>query len=527
MKDNTEKKIDDKTANKGRSQRRASRGRNNHKLKDPKNLESKSRGDDINDSSFYYAENELKEQLNNYSFNQFTGIPFDISYDATTLTSLQTSIPTIMRLDINPSAGSSLLNAGSKNVTDGVTRAGLKNYYILSANNAKTTNYAPEDVTMLIFAIASLLEMESFIQRILGTPYLFNVRNRSLPRQLVVTQNIDYDDLVAHMADYRIQFNILLQQLNKIPIPAGIRAFMKSSALYSNYYTDDTSPMAQMYVLRPYSYWLFDEANAKLETVTTPGTYGSPVTMSSLLSAMNTMISRLLNSATFNYIFSDILRIADKEGFKLLNFGLVPDSYVAPILYSEEFNLWIDNCIPFGVPNNSDTTVSTGDNDVVQDINNNTLYYAPVRNKWEIQVLEAIVNFNHNNPTTEEKVAATRLISSSYPVSDGSNTYEKLVTNTHYIVYISIFKPKDRNGYTLTANFKSEPFIRATDNGSAAEWFSELSKFKHAPRLIYEETIDGIKQALLSGDLDYYTTLSTNDLARMFDAEWITYLSLV
>lgn len=534
-KDNNEltNKECDKKSNYNRRSRSNTKSRQKKSDK-PKNL-GKTVGDDINNPTYYYSDNELLNQITNFSFNQFAGVPFDIGTITTGNTGkLKVGIPTIMSIKLNPSAGMASLRQGlledEVKVTDGVFKAGLKNYYMLSAGNAKTTNYQPQDVTMLIFALTSVMELISFTQRILGTPFIFNVRNRDLPKQLIESQGITYDDLVRNMADYRIRFNTLIQMLNKIPIPSNVKAFMKSSSMYSNYYTDDTSPMAQFYVMSPDYLWKFDETTepGRLNTVlVTSPTVGTHTALSNVLNTLENMINSILTSATFNFIFADILRLAEKGQMHILNYGLIPDGYVAPILYSHEFNLWIDNAVVLGNPVGTSGEGYTAGNSVEQYIDQNTLKYSPIftYNTENHMLTNYTVNFDTNNPSVEDKVAATRLLAGYYTFGTDA---VKAVCSTHYITSITV---KNDESYFSIMPFNIEGF----DSTKVAGWYKYqlrrldiLAKFKHAPHVhIYDKDITTEDQYVIdSGDYDYYTTVDIDYLRRMFDAEWLTYLCI-
>lgn len=523
------KKVENCSTNKGRQNRRnrnKSTNRSHKKSDDLKQL-STTRGDDINDSSYYYSDPLLLEQMTNYSFNQFAGVPFKVGNTIGSSAELQTSIPTIMLINVNPNAGMNITNTNF-DVTDGVYRAGLKNYYMLSAGNAKTTNYQPQDVTMLVFALASVMEHISFMQRILGTPYIFNIRNRDLPKTLLTAQGINYDDLVKNMANYRIRFNTILQMFNKVPVPSNVKAFMKSSSMYSNYYTDDTSPMAQFYVMKPDKLWIFNEDTEPsiLQPFGATNPVGSTTLFSDLLMRLESQINALLTSATFNYIFADILRLADKGSMHLMQYGLIPDGYVAPILYSEEFNLWVDNAILLRDPDGSTTDHSTGGNIVYDDIDHNSLKYSP-RFKYleSVELSEYVLNFNTNNPSIEDKVAATRLVAAYLHSETG---YAKAVCGTHYITSVDVLDGED---YVHLPEFNLQGYnTQTTPAGFATilRKFDVLSKFKHAPHIhVYDwDATDAAQMVYNSSNYDYYTTVDYNYLWRMFDAEWLTYLTI-
>lgn len=535
-----------KTDSKNRNTHSNSRGRKSNSNKSsntPKEDKLEVRARDINDSSYYYADPLLREQITNFSFNQYAGESFVISHEQDTtpgtFQQLSTGVPTIMRIELMPAAGATGSTTSDNYATDGVQRASLKNYVKLSASNAKTTNYQPQDITKLMLALSSIMEQLSFAQRILGSLNVFNQRNRDLPQMLVEMQGVQYSDLSAHYSDYLMKFNLIVTLFNKIPIPANVPIFRKSCQMFNNFYVDDTSPMAQIYMPCPDGYWIFDEVNDKLsyktEFTATPGTsgYAWPATysMGSLLYDIERQINSVLESATFNYIYSDILRLSDKEGMQLLIWQTVPFGYVAPMFYSDEFNLWVNNLTIAGRPNTAADTYTTAYNDVEMDVANNKVCYKPAItvSANQPELLDYILNFTVNNPDVESKIASTRLVSDLTAYYPTDSTHKLLSCSDHFVAEIAILgfgNNLERHVMRLTGGFRIID-IGTWSTGPIAFIDSNITKFKHAPRIYWTDwSTTQSKQTYFAGDLDFYTTVNPTYLRKMFDLEWLTYLTI-
>lgn len=213
-----------------------------------KNMAVDVKGDEVNNPNWYFTDRQLAEMATTFSFNQFLGQDFAISENGKSIE----SVTTAAILAINPSIGYIHKNYP---MSDGINMAGMKLYTTLSANNAKTTQYAPQDVTALILAVGSLLSYVSYVRRVFGLAFTVNQRNRFYPTQLMNALGADAEDMVKNLADYRLQFNTLLNTINQIPIPLNIAYLDKWSTIYDNVYLDSDSPMAQTIALRPYSVW--------------------------------------------------------------------------------------------------------------------------------------------------------------------------------------------------------------------------------------------------------------------------------
>lgn len=471
---------------------------------------------DINDPSYYISDANLRSQLPNISFNQFTGVPVSVAWDPTKNADVTFPFPTCMRINLNPSAGVTDDNY----ISSGVNLAALSMYTKLSANNAKTSQYAPQDLTTLIYAVSELIAMSSHIARVFGVCRLFNYRNRSFPNNIVKYLGVDYQDLINNFADYRSLYNNLMVAASKIPIPANIALLQKSSKLYSSIYLDmEGSSMAQTYVFVPDTTWYLNEKyndnGTGLSTLRLG--YDQPstgyTTMAGLLSKLDLMINSLLQSTTLNAIYSDILRLADKEGLPLYSFTTIDDSYVVVPTYSPEIRLWINNLVVVGSPIGTEANTGfTPSNDVVPVAGSNSISYKPCFLANAKYGLKPIVNFDHSNVSGDEIIEATRL-SAAWNTTTTSNNRDVLSLLTlpdHYVASVAILG---------SGTWVHElPFI----NASSFLW--RWTHFDWAP-FLYGINSDGALTSVC-GDTNYYTTVDYAFLKRLNDASYQGLLEL-
>lgn len=474
----------------------------------------------INDPSYYLSDPNLRDQLPNISFNQFVNVPVDITWAPATNTTQSVTFPSCMRISLNPSAG----YTDDNYVSSGVNLAALSMYTKLSANNAKTSVYAPQDLTTLIYAISELIAISAHTARIFGVCRLYNYRNRSFPEKIVEYLGIDYQDLINNFADYRSTYNNLMVAASKIPIPANITLFQKSSKLYSNIYVDmEGSSMAQTYIFVPGSSWYIDEKYNDQGTglKTLYFGYSEPpvgtITMAKLLSKLDLMIDSLLQSTTLNAIYSDILRLADKEGLPLFRFTTIDDSYVVVPVYNPEVRLWINNLVVLGSPvGKADDNYYTPDNDVVPVAGSNAISYRP---KFFVNAgltLKPILNFDHGSVSSDEIIEATRLSATWAGIkTEEHGTYLELVTlPDHYVTAISLMGSGDAEVLEL-------PFL---DAGQFSKFAWKWSNFDWAPFVYFKDQYGQLDSVL--GDTNYFTTVDYSFLKRLNDASYQGLLEL-
>lgn len=462
--------------------------------------------ENVNDPKWYYKDEKLMEQVSNFSFTNYIGHPITLGNDEA-----RYSVPAHMIFTLNPSAGWTYNDAPNT----GINLAGLRNYINLTANNAKTTNYAPQDVTILILALGEILSYFSQLKKELGLAFTINMRNRLFP-EAVLNGLVNAEDLLSKRADYVVKYNTLVTSFNKIPVPGTIKYFDKCSTLYDKIYLDqENNPLCQTFQLVPGTTWKLNEEGTSqgsvLETIST--CIGPTHTFKEQCDVLQSMINALLTSSTMNYIYSDILRVSDKEGLSLwsmpildMNYGLVPE-------YSYTAILQMRNATPMGLPISTQDQLKEGytlSNNVYADVEHNTITYRPFfKHNTAALSLDAVIRFEHENPSTGDIVDATR-----YMVRGTSNywsdvkAYENgsITLPDHYVVFVQAWTDViDADHRKL---FLQEPGMKGNEfypqNADVASKFTccpTIYTFAESPKGTYSSLVGII------GDLEWYTTL--------------------
>lgn len=462
-----------------------------------------------NDPNWYFSDATLADQISRISFNQFIGQPFDLGGGRI---SAQVNIPNIAVAYLNPSAGFTQQNYPQRS---GLNMAGFKLYTELSARNSKTTSYAPQDVTMLILALGSMLTMESFIRRLFGITTAYNVRNRMYAKGVAETMKLNFDDFVAHRADYLAEFNYVLNTVNKIPFPDNIPYFKKCRTLFDNIYVDSGNSMAQSIITVPNSVWVFDEAYSSqgsgLRTVDAVTSTTGVNNFSYYLDIFKNQVTALLNSTTLNYVYSDVLAYVSKNpGVALLHLSTLPSDYAILPLYSETFMLQWRNATICGVPNATPSQTAgnfTSSNDVISDANLNCVRYSPefyATKPW--MALDAILDFPTDHPDTASIIEATRLTVRAdavlAPEESGGGYYTTEISlPDFYITRVNVYGNNARSSMAY-----------ATQPTTFSAAFTHFSYFPRSYNFNADNAFESV-----SGDTEYFTTVSKQYLMRLND----------
>lgn len=501
----------------------ASKGKTKPKFEEEEQVNSKN--GNINDASYYYGDATVLDQVMNFSFNEFGGVVTDLFIDANGPGHIYNSMVATYWLNPSvPEVDPSFPNNNGSNI------AGLRNFLTLSGSNAKTTLYAPQDVTVLMLALAEVIKVATFIARAFGIAYLFNYRNRTYPETLLRAMGIDPTNFADTLASQRIRFNQLLAVASRIPFPADIPLFRKASELYASLYLDDaSSALAQTYMFCPYSTWKFNETydanGAGLDTlqIVDPANLKS---IGQVLNDFESMINALITSSSLNTIYSDVMRLAQagKLG-TMITFNSIPEDFVVVPTYNTEVRNWIHNAVIIGAPlataqqhfSNNNTNL----NDVSCDASANTIKYSPqfeVPNKLGSAFL---VDFDHDGVTVSERVESTRLSARWFSLKDTNNKYYTTSTAflDEYIVEATYY-----TGCTTAVDLTLTSSVITPSTLSSMSWISDvISKFDWAPLLYYLTTNDDVR---VMGDLDYYTQLDQGLLSQIYDYEILHLLQI-
>lgn len=513
------------TASKPTSTRSKGR-RNRQKPKSKGKGEPLSKGTRDNDPNWYFTDSKLAEQVSQLSFQNMVGTgPIGGKFD----------YATILKFKFNPSIGCtySWSRATGFGVDMGinapVNAMAVKIYTLLSSYTGRTSTYAPQDITTMICAQASLLEVVEATRRIFGILQTTNVRSRILPTKLINSMGIQAADLYANIPAYRMRFNSIITRANQIPLLGNITMLQKSRDFYQRIYLDAPSPMAQIFYYVPATAWQLDESSYEegtiCKTVSLPFDSQSPAPMSALLDIMEELLNALLESSTLQIIYSDLINLANKTSMNFFSYDYLTEDYVvlpeynanallqmhnlAILKLSGQFNP-ADELTTLEVNRTTETVKGTKANDIVPNVATNSVIYNPVftymSNMENVDSSGFLIDFDVENPSIEDKIEAMRMsfMPSNIPLTrTGSTTVIGSAGSTvtdHYCIGMDIYDSLGNWYYTLANSF-SLP--------GAAKPKAMLTQVDHAPIL------RDFDNNVLYGELNYWTTVSFEYLERV------------
>lgn len=530
-----------KTVNSKKSSNKGSKPnyRGNRKPKDKeRDLETRdyeATEQSTNDVNWYFASQEMFNQASRLSFQNFLGRPIIDSV----------KVPTVATMYTNPSVGVSVKYDNTGYATrSGLNLAAQRLYTKLNIFSGRASNYAPQDVAIMLGAMAELISMFEYARRAFGIVLFYNERNRDIPTRLLTAMGIDAADFYDNQANYRKKFNKLVQSIDQLPLIMNITYMQKAMFMYQRIYTDSESLMAQMYMFAPASTWILDETMNEHGSVlkTMPvcmAIDGSgPVnvdTMANRLKLINQMVDALLNSSSLNTVYADIYNLANKSSeVKLFKMDLLADNYSVEPVYDKMILNQIHNSDIMGVPTYPRGAASvkyvqrTPFNDVYCNPDVNMIVYNPAMiDKSNLYVYPAtnrgykLIDLHTSNPTDEEVAESTRLAGFFYPgtpaadLKDANNNQLRLAytLGDHYVTEIII-------SGNSTVDDPEEDVIVYSNNTywgiyqsttSAITGTQATSVFEMFP-LFYEYDIANNVVNAIRGEVDFNTRI---------DREWL------
>jgi hypothetical protein len=480
-----------------------------------------------NDPNWYFRDKALADQTSALSFQQLAGQSI-VTSEATY------PVGNIVAISLSPAPGVTPGATGYDSLdiqSNGINLAGFKLFSKLSAYTGRKADYAPSDISIMILKMGEVLSQFEWIRRCFGVANIYSLRNRAYPRAILRAMSVDPDDLFTNLANYRMRFNGLVTLLNQVPIPKGIPYFDKCAALYEKIYVDQNSPMAQTLFYTMGTTWNLDEqtdpSGSRLRTDSWTTNYLSglkfgAIPMSNYLNFLERSVMELLNSSTFQVVYTDLLNLSVKLGTKFWVLDYLFEGYTVAPEFNMNFLLQVHNCTINGLPIKiTDDTYLSSDsitpfNDVVSCPNVNGVFYNPmfstinnVVNGRTVTPENFIVDMLTAEPSVEDRVEVLRFACSAGTrrVSlDGENGVVDNSLTDHYVNGITIYNT-DNSDITVThAILGSSELLKVAYALCVIDW---------APRL-YELASDGVTlTGHQIGDLNFYTVVTPDYIRRL------------
>lgn len=414
------------------------------------------RSDLPNDPSWYTLDDQLLKDTSSFAYGYPLGNPINYGPNASTDMN-RNAIPGIMTIYTMPAIGEAL------SANDPVNVAMRNVYSFVRHANSGHANYDAPDLMIYLLAMDSIYSYIAYLKRIYGTFLTYSYTNRYIARSLVEAQEVDYVDMQANLSDLRQLINTLVVKAGSMVVPAIFPLYQRHYMMYSDYFTDNDSDKAQMYMYMPegfYKFALDSDGAGMLQAMRFTRTTMKSVQMSDqrntghLLKITdlryygNELLNVILENEDMNIMSGDILKAYGENGVYKLT--LIPEDYTIMPKFSSEILDQINNATLMGrtggflhasdpepsfeaisIKQAGASTLGLPHSYITQSYNTYIVSKDKIIQKPLDQVFNSnkLVNFDHGNVTPADTMVATRLTN----IGTSSSTSVRPAEGTYYL----------------------------------------------------------------------------------------------
>lgn len=397
-----------------------------------------------NDISWYSHNPQMLKDAASFSFNAPLGnqLPANSMFNAPTGSvtidwNQSDSVPGLYVLWYMPCIGVSNTSTSPANL------AAQNIYSYVRYMNSGAKNYDQADLMLYLLAMDSIYIAWNWVKRIYGYARTYNPLNRYMPRVYAAADGIDFDDLIANLADYRMMLNSMASRISSFCVPAVMPLFIRHSWLTSNIYMDSDNNKAQQYMLRPSSLYKYSETTSKYggELIPQAMTSSTPQKLGDIITNVITpLLDAIAYSEDIGVMSGDILKAYGQERlFKVT--PVEPDYIVEPVYNEEVLNQIHNSTLVPGLTNNNMV--------ISQNPDTGYLVWDPVLTTGPRISRDAVLfNVPWDNPTPENVMLGTRLSTTIY--NDGTN-WRLGSVGSEVISHRMIYRMQSSGNFVVTA----------------------------------------------------------------------------
>lgn len=427
-----------KVANKSNNNR--SRGKNVSKGSKFPSEECPKCGYTSNNPAWYTGNPVAAKKAGSINFSYPLG--YNIDLDNPLLSTLADkgsfALPGMMSLDIVPSMGFSADASSALNL------AAFKLYSFIRHENSGSRNYDAPDLLLYVAAVTDIYSYITWLQRTYLICNSYSVMNEYIPRAYCDLSRIDFEDVIANLADFAYQLDNRINKIRSFKVPGDMPIFQRRAFMFKDLYTEGESIKDQMYFYNPQSFYMFKldaDGAGMLETkdlraIINP--QGAHFTVDDLFRGLDAIIGRIAEQEDFGIMSGDILKAYGTNVVTLMPFDPAPGMGITPVRDVAVLEQ-IQNTTVIGVSDFDDhNSLHELSTNVVQSENKNYLITKPsftlrveksAEGKVELYSKKTfmenrLLTSRSSDPSPEQVLESTRtmVIATSYNQTDDDTT---------------------------------------------------------------------------------------------------------
>lgn len=461
------------------------------KGKDAANVRHVGGSPKYNDVHWYVPSDRLLRDSSSLSYNNPLGNSLRISEYSdftmggayTNVPNLDTAIPGIMAIHSIPGVGF------SNNNYSPISLAAKSLYARVRKDNSGAKNYDPADLIKYIVSLDSAICLFGFFSRMYGVLRLYSAYNRYWPKAVIAACNIDFDDMLRHIADARYYLNSYALKINSLFMPSSMNIVSRHFFMYSGLWKDANVEKCQLYVHVPDAVYQYDEnvTPSRLSPmfVADKTNQSTLIKFNDMVDMLDTLANALLASEDIGIISGDMMKaFGAGNAFKLAE---IPVDFTAMPVYDEMVLAQIQATKFMGRIGVDSIRITESTS---QDDNAGAILCTPMNTAVEaLPNIAHPLNFYQDEVTPEMTMEASRLqafgIRQVLEGSDGNfkvqNTFD--VVGSEFPLYFVIYYNVNGTPTELVVENTTEimNYVLISNAVYVDTLYTAISSFDHAP----------------------------------------------
>lgn len=483
---------------------RKTRDNNKKQIQNKKNSNGHVPNRTTNDPIWYASNPDLLRDAASYPFAQALGTNVDRGNRVNDFNIPNDAIPGICRIDLRPSLGLSVTKDSALNT------AATAMYTFVRCANSGHPNYDSPDLMLYCSAMAQVYAFINWCQRLYGIATLYAQKNRYIPRNLMLSMDVNPESIVNNLASFRYWINVMIAKASSLAVPATMSYFSRTAFLYSNIYSESQSIKDQLYYFHPAA-WLKFEFNSgsdsgSLKSVSLKATGESGLTLAEIQQFGDELLGTILADEDMNIMSGDILKAYGPNG--IIKLSSLPEMYTLIPVHDEYVLEQIHNATVLEVP--AFDIVQSSDKSYLESIPFLPWSDDDVNAKARVALLclNKVLSTSVADAGPTEVVEGTRLMLAG----DVSRS-----TEAGYYVHSGTEIAVDCRLYFFNAG--SELMFHRMESATYADGYKAagLHAFKYAPSIMMYDPSDLGKKCFFVESIDNYTVLNYTDIDKLHD----------
>lgn len=329
-----------------------------------------------NDLTWYAPNEQIARDLGNVPYSGFNGAEY--TFTNRSLKEMKTgpiTNPRAKARNISPVVTATIPgvfvykyipNLGRSGATSAVNIAAKAVYSWVRHANSGRANYESVDLMLYIGAMDSIYLRVHELKRVFRLVQTYVMRNRDIPKNILLALGVDIQDTIQNLAAYRARFNVLISKINTLAVPNTFKLFDRRALLGSIVLTDDKDRPTQLIVPKTdgfynYSATAYNTGGALVWADTLHLTQdtaaitddpevvlsGMRFSVGNLLNQLDNAISILLADEDINIMSGDIIKAYGSELYKL---PLLAEEEIQEFTYDVDLLQQFKNSVCVEVP---------------------------------------------------------------------------------------------------------------------------------------------------------------------------------